>query len=400
MPRKTRTASGRLNPAGLKDAMKKGRLKSLPVLMYHIISYDTSQTCVPPPAFEAQCRALAENGWSGVGLKEAEEFLVNGTPLPAKSFLLALDDGYLDNYVYAWPIMRKYGHKGVIFPVADKIDEAQRCCAALLPGKNTSRRTIEHVWNGQCTPDELPQVDSRFGTDALGFTVRRDPFFNWDEARRMEQSGEMAIAGHSMRHGAVFTGPRYSGFAQPGNRLRTFTQSRPTSFWGLPCFESGPELAHRAFIPSPALAEAIKKLVPQNDAGAAEFFASPGNVAALKELVAGFGNGLGEFESQEAAAHRMRDIMTRTQATLCRELGHASRSFCWPWGAFCEEARDQGLAAGFEVFFTTREGANRPAFPLAVHRFKVKDKPGLWLLSRLGIYSRPLLADLYVKMRL
>lgn len=380
--------------------MKKRRLKSLPVLMYHIISHDTSQTCVPPPAFEAQCRTLAKNGWTGVSLKEAEEFLVNGAPLPAKSFLLALDDGYLDNYVYAWPIMRKYGHKGVIFVVADRINEAQRHCAALLPGGDASRRTIEHVWNGECAPEELPPVDSRFSTDTLGFTVRTDPFFNWDEARRMERSGDMAIAGHSMRHNSVFTGPRYSGFARPGNRSRTFIQTEPEPCWGLPNFEHGPELAHRAFIPSSALIEAIKKLVPQDDAAAVEFFASPGNAAALEKLVTGFGDELGEFESQEAMTRRMRDIMVNTQATLRRELGHASKSFCWPWGAFCEEARAQGLAAGFEVFFTTREGANRPASPLAVHRFKVKDKPGLWLLSRLSIYSRPLLGQLYVKMRL
>ena len=381
--------------------MKQRRLKSLPVLMYHIISHDTSHICVPPPTFEAQCGALAESGWTGVGLREAEEFLVNGAPLPAKSFLFTFDDGYLDNYVHAWPILRKYGHKGVIFTVADRISEAQRLCASQSPpGADLCRRTVEDVWDGGCGPEDLPPVDTLLTVDALGFSARRDLFFNWDEARRMEQSGDMALASHSMRHGSVFTGSRYSGFTRPGNRLRTFTQTEPESFWGLPNFQRGPELAHRAFVPSPALIAAIKGLVPQDDAGAAEFFASPGNVAALENLVAGFKDGLGAFESREAMIGRMRGIMENTRETLRRELGRESKSFCWPWGAFCEEARTQGLAVGFEAFFTTREGANRPGVPLAVHRFKVKDKPGPWLLGRLGIYSRPLLAGLYVKMRL
>ena len=381
--------------------MKQRRSKSLPVLMYHIISHDTSHICVPPPTFEAQCRALAESGWTGVGLKEAEAFFVNGEPLPAKSFLFTFDDGYLDNYVHAWPILRKYGHKGVIFAVADRIDNAQRQCASQNPlGADLCRRTMEDVWNGGCGPDDLPPVDTLLTVDALGFSARQDLFFNWDEARRMEQSGEIAIAGHSMRHGSVFTGPRYSGFIRPGNRPRTFTQTEPESFWGLPNFQRGPELAHRAFIPSPSLIAAIKSLVPQDDAGAAEFFASPANVAVLETLVAGFTGKLGDFESQEAMIGRMRGIMENTRKTLGRELGRAPGSFCWPWGEFREEARTQGLAAGFEVFFTTREGANRPGMPLAVHRFKVKDKLGLWLLGRLGIYSRPLLAALYVKMRL
>ena len=84
---------------------------------------------------------------------------------------------------------------------------------------------------------------------------------------------------------------------------------------------------------------------------------------------------LGEFESQEAMSGRMRGILENTQETLRRELGRKTKSFCWPWGSFCEEARTQGLAAGFGAFFTTREGVNRPGSSLAVHRFKVKDKP-------------------------
>mgnify|MGYP003623697246 FL=1 len=76
--------------------MKKS-LKSLPVLMHHLISNDTSHISVVPAVFEEQCKSLAEQGWFGIGLEEAEDFLINGTPLPEKSFLLTFDDGYLDN---------------------------------------------------------------------------------------------------------------------------------------------------------------------------------------------------------------------------------------------------------------------------------------------------------------
>ena len=113
--------------------MKKKNLQTLPVLMHHLISNDTTHISVLPSIFETQCRTLAEKGWFGIGLREAEEFFINGRPLPEKSFLLTFDDGYLDNYVYAWPILRKYGHKGVIFVVTERIDAAQERCA--LPGR-------------------------------------------------------------------------------------------------------------------------------------------------------------------------------------------------------------------------------------------------------------------------
>lgn len=382
--------------------MKKRLSKSLPVLMHHLISNDTRHISVAPSVFETQCKELAEKGWFGVGLHEAEEFLINGAPLPEKSFLLTFDDGYLDNYVYAWPIMKKYGHKGVIFAVAERLDRAQEQGAVQSPeGKSLARHTIEDVWNGTCSHEKLPAVDELIYTDELGFSRRRDMFLNWDEARLMEKSGEMAIAGHSIRHGMVFTGPSYSGFAQPGDGLRTFVQTEPESIWGMPGFACGPELSNRAFIPSPALFEAIKGLVPQEDAAAAvEFFHSPDKVTALERLVAGFKDKLGVFESEEDTARRMRGIMEANQAALQKELGHSARSFCWPWGNFCEEARKQGQAAGFDVFYTTSLGINRPGRPLSVHRFKVKNRTDTWLLNRMRLYSRPLLGSLYLKMRL
>ena len=111
-------------------------------------------------------------------------------------------------------------------------------------------------------------------------------------------------------------------------------------------------------------------------------------------------NNLGEFENPQAQRLRFGEIMNRSQAVLSHELGHKIRSFCWPWGVFCEEARQAGLAAGFEVFYTTKLGINRPGAPLAVSRFKVKNRTDSWLLGRLRLYSRPLLGGLYLKMRL
>ena len=391
--------------------MHKRQLKSLPVLMHHLVSNDTTHISVRPEYFEQQCRLLAENGWFGVGLQEAEDFLLHGAPLPEKSFLLTFDDGYLDNYVHAWPIMRKYGHKGVVFAVTHRLDQAQQDCAAQNPGSQTPvctplarptpiRPTLEDVWAGHCASEDIAGVDRLYHQDGLGFTVRKDLFMNWDEARLMEQSGVMAIAGHSLRHGSVFAGPEFSGFQQPGNITRTFLQTTPASCFGLPDFERAPELGHRAFLPNPDLVEDIKNLVPQEEALARDFFASPKQVRSLQTLLEKYKNNLGEYESPEAQITRQRDIMRENQAVLRRELGHSVRSFCWPWGSFCEPAREQGLAEGFAIFYTTRPGINRPGEHLAVSRLKVKDRNDAWLLKRLRLYSRPLLGALYLKMRL
>lgn len=405
--------------------MKKFPRQSLPVLMHHSISDDRTQVSIRTSVFEEQCRMLAEKGWFGISLEQAEAFLVNGEPLPNKAFLMTFDDGFLDNYVYAWPIMRKYGHKGVIFAVTDRITQAQRDCEAQTPARGTDaadsaridgpidsargsgpsarptvRPTLEDVWQGRCAKEELPNVDDPLRVDAFGRTFRQDLFFTWDEARLMEQSGIMAVAAHSTRHERVFAGPAFSAFARPGNRRQTFSYTVSPTLWGMPVFRREPELAQRAFIPSPALVEAIANLVPQDDAAASQFFASSANLEKLNDLVEQHKNRLGEYESPEDRVRRLRAVMEACQATLGRELGHPVRSFCWPWGVFCDQAREQAQAAGFSVFYTTRLGLNLPADPLAVNRIKVKGRIDSWLLRRLNIYSRPWLGFLYLTLRL
>lgn len=381
--------------------MNKFPRQSLPVLMHHSVSEDRTQVSIRPAVFEEQCRTLAKSGWFGVSLEQAEAFLAHGAPLPKKSFLLTFDDGFLDNYVYAWPIMRKYGHKGVIFAVADRISQAHQDWTRRHPdGQSPLRPTLEDVWQGRRIREELPNVDNPLRLDALGHTVREDLFFTWDEARQMEQSGVMSIAAHSARHEQIFAGPAFSGFLRPGNSLRTFSRTVPPSFWGMPNFERVPELAHRAFIPSPALAEAVTGLVPQDTAAAHDFFNDPSSVDQVKILVEKHKDNLGEYENREAQILRQRAVMDACQATLSRELGRKVKSFCWPWGVFCEEAREQGLAAGFEIFYTTGLGINLPGQCLAVSRFKVKGRTDSWLLNRLRLYSRPRLGALYLKLRL
>ena len=368
--------------------------KSLPVLMHHYVSNYPNTTAVTPAVFEDQCRVLAENGWFGVSLAEAEAYLLHGESLPPKSFLMTFDDGYLDNYVHAWPIMREYGQQGAIFVVSDRIDRA----SAEQAGNPEPRPTLGEVWAGGREVEDLPPVDEPMRTEAGGYETRQDLFFTWAEARKMEQSGVVSIAAHSLAHNSVFAGPDFKDFYRPGPQHRTFYRTWPEFLWGMPRFKAVPELANRAFLPLPELVQLVEETVPQDEDGAWEFFRNPGLVDELalkvEKLKARHGR-LGLEEPAEHARRRWAETMRENHAVLYRELGHAVRSFCWPWGKFSQEAREAGLEAGFEAFFTVALGPNPPGSALEVKRFKVRNKDGDWLKSRLGIYSSPRLAKLY-----
>ena len=100
------------------------------VLAYHRVVDPQSQLAGPwdpgqisclPHQFEAQAAHLARNFnvLSFSRLKAAQQEL---TPIPPLSVILTFDDGYLDNYQIAYPILKKYGISAIIFLPTDYID--------------------------------------------------------------------------------------------------------------------------------------------------------------------------------------------------------------------------------------------------------------------------------------
>ena len=90
----------------------------VPIVMYHHLSEDvTNSEMVSPAQFEAQIRALAEAGYTGISFDELQAYVLRGEPLPEKPVVITFDDGYRSNYTLAYPILQKYGMKATIFAI-------------------------------------------------------------------------------------------------------------------------------------------------------------------------------------------------------------------------------------------------------------------------------------------
>lgn len=68
---------------------------------------------VTPKDFEKQMAWFARHGWHAYTISE----LVEMAEIPPKSFCITFDDGYEDNYLYALPILKKYGFRATIYLV-------------------------------------------------------------------------------------------------------------------------------------------------------------------------------------------------------------------------------------------------------------------------------------------
>ena len=362
---------------------------SLPILLYHGVNPRTDSINVSPDRFEQHLKALRAAGYRGVGMEEAASYLLEGQPLPAKSILITFDDGYLDNWVFAYPLLKKYGHKATVFVVAGAVENG------------SPRPNLDDVWSGSIGDNGLPSLDQPCPPDQSGPAPKNNRYLNWEEARAMEREGWVRVAAHSFQHATVFSGPKFSGFFNPdalANNLDRLPMHIP---FGFPRFTSSPALAAPAFLPSQEVFNLVLRHVPQEPEAATAYFLNPDSRAPLEAAFrALLPRDRGAMESREAFRNRVRGEIDRCKALLEAELGRPEIAFCWPWGQYSATALAQGRESGFRLFFTTTCGANLPGkHPEHIHRFKVRDCSPAWLLRRVALYSRPLLARLYGRLK-
>lgn len=124
------------------------RAESIPVLMYHHIlpqkdmtqyGWNNNSAVISLENFTEQMKYLYDNNYHTVTLDELEKFLKGEILLPKNSVLITFDDGYQSNVVNAYPVMKQYGHKGVIFIIGKSSDKPQ----ATYTPENTSAISVE-----------------------------------------------------------------------------------------------------------------------------------------------------------------------------------------------------------------------------------------------------------------
>ena len=100
----------------------------IPILMYHSISHDDEpggihpyyRVVTTPEVFKKHMAILADQGYRVIGLDTAVELLRgnnNGVQenIPNKQVVITFDDGFLDFYTEAYPVLARYGFTATVF---------------------------------------------------------------------------------------------------------------------------------------------------------------------------------------------------------------------------------------------------------------------------------------------
>ena len=92
--------------------------KQIPIITYHsIVENPKSNSEISPETFEKQIKTLKDLGYTSVFFGDLIAYVENGIELPEKPICITFDDGYLNNYEVAYPILQKYKMKATIFAI-------------------------------------------------------------------------------------------------------------------------------------------------------------------------------------------------------------------------------------------------------------------------------------------
>lgn len=312
----------------------------VPVIMFHSVGLDDDRywsmvnISEPVVTFRRKLESLKKSGYEFWHWDSLYSYVRTGPPRSKPAIMLTFDDGYLDNWVHVFPILKELNIKATIFVNPDFVDSCPE-----------PRPTYDDVVTGKITEAELQEAG----------------FLSWSEMREMEASGLIDIQSHTKTHTWYFKGPqlidfhsprttRYPWLAwneKPDQKPLYMTADQSSLMpWGTPIYEHEKALICRRYFPPKTIAERVAEFVDR--AGGRAYFEEVDWRRKLRELHESLMKefaGDGRYESDEEYEERILDELADSKALIEGELGKSVRYVCWPGGGY----NDIVLAAATRV---------------------------------------------------
>ncbi len=175
-----------------------------------------------PELFEREMAYVGEN-FNVIDLDALQAYLFENKSLPERPMLITFDDGYLDNYQNAFPVLKKYGFPAVIFLVTSRMenptrlwwDECGYCfrftekTSAMLPligeqelsTPEERKRAREQLMRQlKLIPEEAKQEAMQQMREALDIESDSECLFmSWDQVRELVANG-VSCQPHTINH--------------------------------------------------------------------------------------------------------------------------------------------------------------------------------------------------------
>ncbi|EIF6289939.1 polysaccharide deacetylase family protein [Clostridium perfringens] len=146
---------------------------NIPVLCYHDVTPNNpnnNELLVNPEKFKEQLQYLKDNNYTPITLDELYDYLRNNKPIPEKSVVITLDDGYKGNYEYAYPLLKEFKFPATIFVISNYVGAQD-----------------------YMTADQLKEMSNN-GIEIESHTFKHDDLSTLDEAKQLETLKDSKVA--------------------------------------------------------------------------------------------------------------------------------------------------------------------------------------------------------------
>lgn len=298
----------------------------VPVIMYHSIgkvdkNWIFRHLTYRWELFQHHLKWLKIMKFHSISLQQLYNYKKYNVKVPANPIVLTFDDGYLDMWVFAYPLLKKYGFKGTIFVNPEFVNPLK-----------IMRKNLNDVWRN---------------SEALE-TLEIKGFLSWEEIKIMEAEEIMDIQSHSMTHTWYFSKNEIIDFHYPRNnkypwlfwnisprRKHCYLNENQEHFlpYGNPIYKYGRSLGIKRYFEDEDLTNFIVTFVKKQGN---DFFKRKGWKSELFEQIKFYKSRKkmrGRYETDEEQKRRFEYELIESKRILEDKLRKKINFLCWPGGA-------------------------------------------------------------------
>ena len=183
---------------------------TVPILLYHRVTDQTGsyRYAVTVSDFKAQMKLLAGQGYKTLTISELVSVIREGGNLPRKAVVITFDDGFLDVYENAFPVLQEYGFKATVYMITGVLEtklsygymqtpELQELAAA---GWEIGSHSVSHsdlktstLGMGSELTKSRTDLESRLGIEVRTFAYPFAAANSWIEDQVEKQGYDSAV---------------------------------------------------------------------------------------------------------------------------------------------------------------------------------------------------------------
>lgn len=132
----------------------------IPVLYYHSVDENAAnEVTITPEKLQEQLDYINDNNYVTITMTELYDHIENNKPIPEKSILITFDDGYMNNYTEAFPMLKELNMTATIFCVGNSLDGSYYLSEEAIKemsdyGIDIESHTVNHVHLDTMSYDE------------------------------------------------------------------------------------------------------------------------------------------------------------------------------------------------------------------------------------------------------